>query len=268
MSLVVTILGCGSSGGVPRLGPDWGACDPSNPKNVRRRCSCLVEKHGPDGTTRILVDASPDLRMQLLDVRVGALDAVLLTHEHADHTHGIDDLRPVALKSGRRVPVYMDGRTHDLMHRRFGYCFAAPPGSLYPPILDAMPLDPGRQVRIEGAGGAITALPFLQEHGDISSLGFRFDSLAYSSDLNDLPRESFDALRGLDVWVVDALRDRPHSSHFTVAEALAWIERMAPRRAVLTNLHVDLDYEALRARLPAHVEPAYDNMRIELASTS
>jgi phosphoribosyl 1,2-cyclic phosphate phosphodiesterase len=268
MTLAFTILGCGSSGGVPRVGAGWGACDPNNPKNRRRRCSLLVERHGDGGVTRVLIDTTPDLREQLLDARVDRLDAVLFTHEHADHTHGIDDLRVLAIHQRQRIPVYLDEATSAVLRARFGYCFERPPGSGYPPILDEHRLRPGHPVTIDGAGGRIVALPFLQDHGDIPALGFRFDALAYSADLKDMPPESVAALAGLDVWIVDALRYTPHPSHFSVDDALAAIARIRPRRAILTNMHVDLDYETLRARLPAHVEPAYDGMRIVSADAS
>jgi phosphoribosyl 1,2-cyclic phosphate phosphodiesterase len=264
MMLKFTILGCGSSGGVPRPALGWGDCDPSNPKNRRRRTSLLVERRNEAGMTRVLVDTSPDLREQLLDAQVDWLDAVFFTHSHADHTHGIDDLRALAIKKRRRVDVYLDEPTAKALHARFGYCFRSPPGSEYPPILTAHPLEPGRSVTVQGEGGTITALPLPQEHGDIASLGFRFGGLAYSCDLSALPAASIAALGGMDVWVVDALRYRPHPSHFSVDEALAWIERIKPARAILTNLHSDLDFNRLRAQLPPHVEPAYDGLAIEL----
>lgn len=264
MSVTFTILGCGSSAGVPRLASGWGACDPKNPKNRRRRCSMLVERTGGEGQTRVLVDTSPDLREQLLEADVDWIDGVLITHEHADHTHGIDDLRPLVVHHRRRIDVYLDDVTASALRLKFGYCFETPPGSSYPPILNARPMQVGKPVTVEGAGGAITALPFLQDHGDISSLGMRFGDLAYSSDVKDLPDDSVEALRGLHVWIIDALRYTPHPTHFSVSDALAWIERLRPERAILTNLHSDLDYEKLRRELPAHVEPAYDGMRIAL----
>jgi phosphoribosyl 1,2-cyclic phosphate phosphodiesterase len=267
MSLTFTILGCGSSGGVPRVGAGWGACDPGNPKNRRRRCSLLVERRGSGGVTRVLIDTTPDLRAQLLDAAVTRLDAVLFTHEHADHTHGIDDLRVLAIHQRQRIPVYLDEPTSAVLRARFRYCFEKPPGSSYPPILAEHRLMPGSPVTIDGAGGPIMALPFLQDHGDIQALGFRFDGLAYSADLKGLPADSVAALARLDVWIVDALRYTAHPSHFSVDEALAAIGRVKPRRAILTNMHVDLDYEALRARLPAHVEPAYDGMQIVAAGS-
>jgi phosphoribosyl 1,2-cyclic phosphate phosphodiesterase len=262
--LKFTILGCGSSGGVPRPALGWGDCDPNNPRNRRRRTSLLVERRDGSGLTRALVDTSPDLREQLIDAQVDWLDGVFFTHAHADHTHGIDDLRALVIKNRRRVDVYLDALTAGALHARFGYCFRAPPGSEYPPIVTEHRLEPGRSVTIQGQGGAITALPLLQEHGGIPSIGFRFGGLAYSCDLSGLPSASIAALEGLDVWVLDALRYLPHPSHFSVDDALAWIERIKPARAILTNLHSDLDFKHLRAKLPPHVEPAYDGLTIEL----
>jgi len=260
MSLTFTILGCGSSMGVPRVALGWGACDPDEPKNRRRRCSLLVERTSAQGRTRALVDCTPDLREQLLQAQVDWLDGVLITHEHADHTHGIDDLRPLFLHKRRRVDVYLDEATSRAMHARFGYCFMTPPGSEYPPILSEHRLLPGQRVAVEGQGGAIEALPVLQAHGDIPSLGFRFGNVAYSADIKSMPADSLAAMAGLDVWIVDALRRPPHPSHFNLDEALDWIARVKPKRAILTNLHSDMDYAALRASLPAGVEPAYDGM--------
>jgi len=261
MSLTFTILGCGSSMGVPRVALGWGSCDPNNPKNRRRRCSLLVERRNSQGhRTRALVDCSPDLRMQLLDSEVDWLDGVLITHEHADHTHGIDDLRPLFVNKRRRLDVYLDEPTSRSMHARFGYCFMTPPGSEYPPIANEKRIAPGQPVTIDGQGGPIEVLPVLQNHGDIPSLGFRFGNVAYSADIKSLPNESIAALAGLDVWIVDALRKNPHPSHFNLDEALEWIARIKPKRAILTNLHSDLDYTALREQLPASNEPAYDQM--------
>jgi phosphoribosyl 1,2-cyclic phosphate phosphodiesterase len=265
MTLTFTILGCGSSGGVPRPALGWGKCDPKNPKNRRRRCALLVERHNASGgATRVLVDTGPDLREQLLDAQVQWLDGVLYTHEHADHIHGIDDLRGLFIHKRRRLDVYTDERTSAVLTNRFGYCFVQPQGSDYPPIVNDHRIGPGHAVHINGEGGSITALPFLQDHGDIPSLGFRFGGLAYSADLKTLPEESVSALAGLDLWIVDALRYAPHPTHFSVEEALDWITRIKPKRAILTNLHSDLDYERLRAELPANVEPAYDGMAFSL----
>lgn len=262
MSLNFTILGCGSSGGVPRPALGWGVCDPANSKNRRRRTSLLIERRNASGAcTRVLIDTSPDLREQLLDAKVDGLDGVLFSHEHADHTHGIDDLRALVIHRRRRIDVWLDEPTSRALHGRFGYCFATPPGSSYPPILNEHRLAPGQPVTVNGEGGSITALPYLQDHGDIASLGFRFGNVAYSADIKSLPPASIQALSGLDVWIVDALRPAPHPSHFSLDDALEWIGRIKPKRAILTNLHSDLDYEALRAKLPAGIEPAYDGLR-------
>lgn len=258
------ILGCGSSGGVPRIGgPDgageWGACDPADPRNRRTRCSVLVRR----GETTVLVDTSPDMREQLLAARIGRLDAVLMTHEHADQTAGIDDLRVVAYNARRRVDVHADRATLAILKRRYGYCFSQPPGSAYPPILTGHEIvEPFREFQIAGQGGPLPVRAFRQEHGGTPSLGFRFGPIAYSPDVNGLDEAAFAALQGVSVWIVDALRHRPHPTHANVATALEWIERVRPRRAILTNLHVDLDYTALARELPPGVEPAYDGLTV------
>src|SRR5262249_21738882 len=246
MNLTFTVLGCGSSGGVPRPGKGWGACGPANPKKPRRRRALLGPRRRGPGPTRVLVDTGPDLRDQLIDANVNWLDAVLYTHEHADHTHGIDDLRGLFLHRRRRVDVYADDATSRMLMTRFSYCFVKPAGSEYPPILNMHELKAGRALTIAGKGGPIAALPFAQDHGDIQALGFRFGDLAYSADLHDMPDASVAALSGLDLWIVDALRYTHHPSHFSVSDALAWIERLKPKRAILTNMHTDLDYDALR----------------------
>jgi len=260
MTLKLTILGCGTSGGVPRVGNHWGACDPSNPKNRRRRCSVLVQREGGEGTTNVLVDSAPDLREQLLDAGVGWLDGVLYTHDHADHTHGIDDLRMVSYNMRKRVAVYHDEATGRSLKERFAYCFDTARKSEYPPILESYVIRSGETVRIHGAGGVVEALPFRQQHGSGETVGFRFGGIAYSPDVSDLPEESLMLLENLDVWIVDALRYTRHPSHFSVEEALAWIARVKPKRAVLTHMHVDLDYEALTRELPEGIEPGYDGM--------
>ncbi len=263
MSLRITILGCGSSGGVPRVGQGWGVCDPREPRNRRRRCSILVERLSPQGRTCVLVDTSPDLREQLLSQDVQRLDAILLTHSHADHVHGIDDVRPLVIKMRQRIPLYMDAPTHRAIEAKFGYVLASPPGSLYPPLLEVRMIRPGVPVRVEGPGGTIEALPILFRHGDIDALGFRFGSILYSPDLHAVPPDSEVALHGLGVWILDALRFAPHPSHLTVEQALDLIARFKPGRGVLTNLHTDLDYRALSGLLPPNVTPAYDGLVIE-----
>jgi phosphoribosyl 1,2-cyclic phosphate phosphodiesterase len=267
MTLKFTILGCGSSGGVPRPALGWGDCNPDNPKNRRRRTSLLVERRAGNGVTRVLIDTSPDLREQMIDAGVDSVDAVFYSHDHADHTHGIDDLRGFFIKRRRVVDVYLDERTAAIVRERFSYCFKSPAGSEYPPIVAEHRIAAGQPLTITGEGGAIAALPLLQVHGDIPSLGFRFGKVAYSCDLSDIPAETETALADLDVWIVDALRYRPHPSHFSLDDALRWIERLRPRRAILTNLHSDLDYEVLRSKLPVHVVPAFDGMTFTAAET-
>jgi len=264
MTLTLTILGCGSSGGVPRIGNHWGACDPAEPRNRRRRCSVMVERKSDSGATRVLIDASPDLRDQLLDYGAGVLDGVLFTHEHADHTHGIDELRAVAINSRARVPIWANDRTGTMLLGRFGYCFYTPPGSDYPPILRMHRLMVDEPVEIDGHGGPVIARPFELQHGNIRALGFRIGDVAYTPDLNGIPDTSMEALSGLDTWIVDALRPTPHPSHFSLSETLHWIKRLKPRRAILTNLHIDMDYATLKARLPKGVEPAHDGMRVDI----
>ncbi len=264
--IVATILGCGSSGGVPRIGNIWGDCDPDNPKNRRRRCALLLTGTTPgmDGKTNILIDTGCDLREQLLDAEVKAVDAVFYTHEHADHTHGIDDLRVLALNNHQRVDVYFTRQTGERIRQAFGYCFSTPPGSNYPPILNAHEIAAGQTLHIDGPGGAIEISSFLQEHGEIQSLGFRIGNFAYSCDLNGIPEQSLPAVSDLDLWVLDALKRTPHPSHLSFREALDWIARMQPRHAVLTDMHTDMDYAAIEAETPANVNAAYDGMKIDV----
>jgi phosphoribosyl 1,2-cyclic phosphate phosphodiesterase len=262
MSLTLTILGCGSSGGVPRPALGWGLCDPTNPKNRRRRCSLLIERRSGRDVTRVLIDTSPDLREQLLDANVDHLDAVFLTHEHADQTHGIDDLRGVVMHMRRKIPTYFSKSTARDILVRFGYCFETPPGSGYPPILDHHEIEHGQTRTIVGPGGPVTLSTFEVHHGNIPVTGLRFDDVAYTPDVSDIPERSLGALQGLDLWIIDALRYTPHPSHFSVAEALDWIKRMKPRRAIITNMHSDIDYEVLRQELPAGIVPAHDGMQV------
>ncbi|MBB36834.1 MAG: phosphoribosyl 1,2-cyclic phosphodiesterase [Hirschia sp.] len=262
-TIEVRILGCGSSGGVPRLDGDWGDCDPYEAKNHRSRCSILVtgRSSGTDAVTRVLIDTSPDLRAQFLSSGASHLDAVLFTHDHADQCHGIDDLRALAYRMKKLIPVYLDAPTHQSLTHRFAYCFEGRGG--YPPILDArLALEPLEPITVEGAGGAIEFLPVDQEHGRIRSLGFRFGSFGYCNDVNILPEESLEALRGVDVFIVDALRYTPHPSHAHLELALEWIRRINPRQAYLTNLHIDMDYRTLLNELPSNVIPAFDGLTL------
>lgn len=260
MTRKITILGSGSSGGVPRIGNDWGRCDPANPKNRRRRCSALVTQSGPSGETRILIDTSPDLREQMLSSGISAIDAVLYTHEHADHTHGMDDLRAFFLLKRQRVEIWADDATGRMLTTRFAYCFYSAPGSDYPPIVNLNAMEAGRPVTIEGAGGAITATPFHVHHGTIDALGFRIGDMAYTPDIDGVPEPSLGQLENLDLWIVDALRRTPHPSHWCLQQTLEWIARLKPRRAIITNLHVDMDFATLVKELPAGIQPAYDGL--------
>ena len=259
-TLRFTILGCGSSGGVPRLGGEWGDCDPKNPKNRRRRCSMLIERITAEGITRVLIDTSPDMREQLLDAGIGALDGVAFTHAHADHTHGIDDLRQIVFNTGRRLKVWADGPTQEALLARFAYAFVQPATSPYPTILDMHSID--GPFTVSGAGGDITLTPFVAEHGQMDALGFRIAGLAYLPDVVSIPEATWPMLMGLDCWVLDALRRTPHPTHAHLALSLEWIGSARPAQAVLTNMHLDMDYATLLEELPAHIRPAFDGMVI------
>ncbi|MEL6452097.1 MAG: MBL fold metallo-hydrolase [Pseudomonadota bacterium] len=261
-----TILGCGSSGGVPRLGGHWGDCDPENPKNRRQRCSLLVERRSAAGTTTVLVDTSPDLRNQLLTSGTGRLDGVIYTHAHADHVHGIDDLRMIVYNMRARLPIWADGPTQTSLLNRFGYVFAQPKGSPYPPILDLNTIDMDGTTVIDGPGGPIPFTPFEVGHGSIDALGFRIGGVAYLPDVAEIPEAAWQHLSDLDTWIVDALRRDPHPTHSHLAQTLDWIDRAQPKRAILTNMHIDLDYATVLAETPDHVEPAYDGLCITVSA--
>lgn len=269
------ILGCGSSGGAPRVGGpggkgDWGRCDPAEPKNRRLRCSLLVERaHETKGfargaVTSVVIDTSPDFRAQMLAAEVEHVDAVLMTHDHADQSHGIDDLRAFAIRGRRRIPVYLDRKTAGGVVERFRYCFEQAEGSWYPAILEERTMPAcGETFRLPGPAGDIEATPFLQHHGPVDSLGFRIGDVAYSSDVVGLPEASFEVLAGVRVWIVDALQVEEHGTHAHLDQTLQWIERVKPERAVLTNLHITMDYQTLRKSLPPGVEPAFDGLTID-----
>jgi phosphoribosyl 1,2-cyclic phosphate phosphodiesterase len=254
----ITMLGSGPSWGVPRIGGDWGECDSENPKNRRRRVSILVE----EGGSTLLGDTSPDLREQLLDAQVKRIDAVIFTHEHADHTHGIDDLRSVNRLMGKAIPVYADARTLAALRQRFDYVFAPnKPGlgsAFYKPALEPVLIDGPFTV------AGIPVLPIGQDHGFSQSLGFRFGRFAYSTDVVRLDEAAFAALEGVEVWIVDCIRRQPHVTHSHVAQTLGWIARIGPRRAIFTHMDQSMDYATLCRQLPAGVEPGYDGLVLEI----
>ncbi len=261
-----TILGCGSSPGVPRINGDWGDCNPDNPKNQRTRAAFMVEQIAPDGgTTTVVIDTGPDLRTQLIAARVTHIDAVLYTHAHADHLHGIDDLRGFFISTRKRIPIYADVATMQRIRDGFPYCLETPPGSNYPPIVEPHLIeDLDAPITITGEGGAISFAPHMQQHGDTHSLGFRIGSVAYCTDVSDFPADSVLKLSGLDVLVIDTLQYRYHPSHLSMEQALEWIGKLRPRRAILTHMHTPLDYDIVMRETPEHVEPGYDQMQFEL----
>lgn len=256
----ITMLGCGGAGGVPLIGNQWGACDPNNPRNRRRRVSILVEQ----GETRLLVDTSPDLRLQLLDAGVDDLDGVLYTHIHADHVHGIDELRVINQLHRKVIDIYSDAKTLETLAERFAYVFTPPTKKggefrYFKPCLEGHEITPGTPFSV----GGIDILPFEQDHGFMTSLGYRFGDMAYSTDVAELPEAAFAALEGVKVWIVSCLRYEPHPTHAHLDRVLGWIERVKPGRAILTHMSLTVDYDELASRLPAGVEPAHDGLVLE-----
>lgn len=252
----VTVLGCGASWGVPAIGPDWGSCDPNEPRNRRRRTSLLVESRGQV----LLIDPGPDLREQLLDAGASRIDAVLLTHAHADHLHGIDDLRIVNQLTGKPLPFFAGAAALAEAEERFGYAMrpAVPDKPLYRPAL--VP----REIDGPFIAAGMPIVPFEQDHGRIISLGFRIGPLGYSTDVTELDENAFAALGGVELFIVDCLRREPHPTHSHLAKSLDWIDRLRPRRAVLTHMDQSLDYRRLSAELPPGVEPGYDGLAMDL----
>lgn len=262
--LSVRILGCGSSGGVPRVGGDWGACDPSDPRNRRTRCSILVEKRADADAepTRLLVDTSPDLREQMLAAEVKRLDALIYTHDHADQSHGIDDIRAISYMMRQQVPTFMDAPTRDALVTRFGYCFEMPEGRVHPPILDLQPVvTPGDVLTIDGPGGSVSVKTVPLSHGPTPVLGLIFDqTMAYTPDVHDIPEDSMPYFDDLELWVCDALRYHDHPTHAHADRTLSWQARTRTRRMVLTNLHIDMDYDTLSTELPGAQSAAVDGL--------
>lgn len=260
MSIKITILGCGGAGGVPSLSEGWGACDPRNPRNARRRPSILVA----DGHTTVLVDASPDVRQQLLDAGTCRLDGVLFTHAHADHIHGLDDLREVNRVIRGPLGVYADAETLRELETRFGYAFQgiAPGEPIFRPWLVAH--DIGETLTETFIVKTLQVRAFRQDHGFSSTLGFKFGDAVYSTDVVDLPEAAKELIRGAKLWIVGAIGTAPHPTHAHLEKALGWIAELKPRRAVITHMGPKLDYDAVNARCPVGVTAAYDGMVIEV----
>lgn len=250
------MLGCGASTGVPAIGPNWGRCDPTDPRNRRRRASLLVEV----GQVAILIDTSPDLREQLIDARVRRLDAVVMTHAHADHLHGIDDIRQLNRLMKAAIPLWADAKSLSEIRRRFGYALEPPPepGRFYKPTLE--PHEITGPFMIHG----VSVAPFVQDHGYSTTLGFRIGPMAYSTDVTELDDAAFAAVAGVELWIVDCMRRAAHPTHSHLDKTLGWIARVCPHRGVLTHMDQSLDYRALAAELPESVEPGYDGLVVEL----
>jgi len=253
----VTILGCGPSGGVPGIGNTWGKCDPENPKNRRLRPSILIE----NDALSLLVDTSPDVRQQLISAGTSRLDAVLYTHGHADHLHGIDDLRSVNRLQNAPLDIYLNQETLDHIEQRFGYVLeplAKGADIFYKPVLIPHLIETGKPFEVAGQ----KIVPILQDHGYCETIGYRIGDFAYSTDVVNMTEESFDLLRGVKVWVIGTLVDHPHQTHADVDKAINWVKEIAPERAYLTHLSVGLDYSSLRERLPENMEPCFDGLQI------
>lgn len=258
--MIVTILGCGGSSGVPMIGNQWGLCNPANPKNIRTRSSILIQQ---DDIT-LLVDTSPDLRAQFLRENISSLTAVLFTHEHADHTHGIDDLRSICWLMKAPLPAYGDVPTMRQLAKRFDYVFRQvnPADLYYKPSL--IPHTITGPLNFTGKNSALTVLPFEQDHVFMKTLGFRIGDFAYSTDVKNMPEESFAALRGVKTWVVDCSRREEHPTHSHLPQTLDWIARVQPKTAYLVHMGTSLDYDTLCAELPPHIRPAYDGLKIDM----
>ncbi len=255
----VTMLGSGHSGGVPLIGCDCAVCTSGDPKNIRKRVSVLVEAGG----LNILIDTSPDLHRQAIDNGIKRVDAVLYTHDHADHTHGIDELRSFNYLSGKEIPVFADKKTLEVLQQRFTYVFKGKPEYVwFRPSLTPQAIPEGEVVEFDVSGVVVKA--FKQGHGKLESLGFRIGDFAYSTDVDLIPEKSFEALAGVKLWFVDCLRYTKSHTHSNLEQTLQWIERVKPERAVLTHMAHEFDYHTLKAELPAGVEPGYDGLAMDI----
>lgn len=269
--LTLTLMGTGSSGGVPRVGNQWGNCDPAEPRNRRRRCSLLIEKarqssNSSNSKTTIVVDTGADFREQILSANVKSIDGVLLTHSHADHIFGLDDLRQMALLLKRPIDVWMDQATRSQVMAAFAYCFHQAKGSSYPSFCTEQALEPHSLITINGPAGDIQVTTLIAEHGDIQALGVKVGAAVYLPDMKRIINtDSLALLKDVKVLIVDALRYKSHPSHMNLDECLAFIEAVAPERTILTNMHTDLDYQTLQAELPDGVEPGYDGLSIKVS---
>jgi phosphoribosyl 1,2-cyclic phosphate phosphodiesterase len=256
-SMKITILGCGASSGVPIIGCDCTVCTSANPKNKRTRVSILVESEG----TSILVDTSPDLRVQALRNNIRKIDAIIVTHAHADHINGIDDVRPFNYLNNAPLNLYCESETLQEIKERFPYCFLPPKPAgtgWYRPCLIPVTIEPPKSFTI----GGIEVQPFWQNHGQSRTVGLRFGNMAYSTDTNGLPEESLEILKGIDTWIVDCLRYHPAPTHAHLEMTLEWIKQVKPKAAYLTHMNHELDYDRLMKELPQGVYPAHDGLVI------
>lgn len=266
-SQVFTILGCGSSHGVPRSDGDWGVCDPNNSKNRRRRASLLIEQLGPMGEkTTVVIDTGPDFREQMISARVKYIDAVIYTHGHADHTHGIGDLRAFAMAHRKRIPIHSDSGTLKILEESFEYCIKSPIGSGYQPIVEHTLIDGiDTPIEIDGEGGMVSLRPIDLEHGPIQSLGFRIGNFAYCTDVSVFPEESIEKLQGLDTLIIDATLTTPHFSHLSLDQAVEWAIKLGAKQAYITHMHTALDYDYVMSSTPDHIAPCYDGLQIKVS---
>lgn len=259
MSMRVTVLGCGGSGGVPLLGNEWGACNPANPRNRRRRVSVLVETGGQG----ILLDASPDLRAQLLDAGVATLDAVLFTHDHADHTHGLDDIRALSMLRDAPLPLYGSRETLESLTRKFSYIFddnVRPLPGTSKPEAQLNVVEPGQSLRVADLDVVVATVP----HGHAEVLAYRFGPLAYITDAKSVPAETIEVMRGARVLVLNALLRTSHPTHLSISEAIEVAREIGAERTYFTHLTHETSHADLEAELPAGISPAFDGLTIRI----